>query len=487
MASLGSLPVEILLKIFRGMSLQDILNMSQTCKWLRELTENLPDPWLNAYDAHFITPPTGKTVDSIPTPLLPKYAARAASLLKVWNSENTATPKRWRKNSIPNLADKFREWESPFFYQALDIDYNVGSHSRLDFLYVIPGSKWTVAKLDNKVCLYNPDTDGSAEEDAFLPLFETTNPLVCTSWKADSDEIIWLVLIESTLDLGAAVRPHQGFIYELRFQPGDNDYWFPEREVIQTLELPFPVRAADIRDELLVCSHQKEQALLIINWKAGTGLVLERHNPDGVQNQLWQNISYLLHPRIHPRSPMIFYGAMHGHDIHLETVDIPHILPPISNQWTREVLHPGDVFPSIPRPVYWEFHNSPFSTSQFLTIVSARPEVYPQTTQFSSRILEIRNDQTCAHMFEPGGLWREIDHTPSTVEHLNGRTIFAARDFSQFSCVWFRPEDGDFTFQSIRADFPPEITALKPRNLFFNPHSGKVFGKCDEGLFIVQY
>ncbi|KZS98167.1 hypothetical protein SISNIDRAFT_134174 [Sistotremastrum niveocremeum HHB9708] len=91
---IARLPVELLLTIFDGLPLGDILWLSRTCKALRRVVFENRTAWKNASDVRRLPLPQGYTIDTVALYQLPLLAARAVSLSKKFTSWQSVFPKR---------------------------------------------------------------------------------------------------------------------------------------------------------------------------------------------------------------------------------------------------------------------------------------------------------------------------------------------------------------------------------------------------------
>lgn len=182
--------------------------------------KNMVDPWLNSCDSYLLPLPLGKTLHTTPTHLLPGFAARATRLSLIWSSSEPAFPKRWR----PNFLRKGDEEKMISAFLEMHMrDSEIHDYcSANSFLHILPGSKWTVVSRENEICLYNPDTDGSGDEEAFLKL-GVHGDYVCASQVGDQDGAIWLVLLKrSSTVLSPGLVPQEETYPGTLFSPHED-------------------------------------------------------------------------------------------------------------------------------------------------------------------------------------------------------------------------------------------------------------------------
>ncbi|KZT37899.1 hypothetical protein SISSUDRAFT_1062470 [Sistotremastrum suecicum HHB10207 ss-3] len=481
MSSFESLPPETLLHIVKGMSIADIWNLSQACPIFRELSRKMREVWLHACDVHTLDLPAGTNINTIAASLLPQYAARAIKLFTIWKSEASASPKRWRTILIPNLITE-EQMNSPAEYNRLFGLYR--DHDPIAFLHVIPGSNWTIAGLLGEICLFNPDNTELTHPEAFLPIGIKGN-YICTSYPSKSPGVVMLALMASGSRWSSFSKTHYGHILEVQLPSQASGERFPDVKIVQSFELPSEVFSVAMRDPFVVCTHDKERSLFIIDWKRIKGIVYncyDRRRPFSLATP------HFKHVHIHPYLPIVFYARSLDQPGPLEATAIPEDLSDCDQEWMEEDLEAIATFPDIHHPIYLDSASIAPAKSQDLNILSMGSDLYSRRVPFNSQCIQIEDNLDCTQLSTKADGFFELKRRYyNSLEFNNGRATFGALDSSHFVHFWFERVEERSTLQVIMANYPPEISALRPRDIIFSPISGKLYGKCKDGLFAVQY
>ncbi|KAJ7150730.1 hypothetical protein C8R46DRAFT_1229665 [Mycena filopes] len=94
------LPVELVFKVLRGLTLEDIMNITRSCHYFRAISLASPDVWVDSQDS--VSLPPVEELASIEPSLVARYACRAISLHQKWK-EPIITPLRSSRPSIGEL------------------------------------------------------------------------------------------------------------------------------------------------------------------------------------------------------------------------------------------------------------------------------------------------------------------------------------------------------------------------------------------------
>ncbi|KZS96344.1 hypothetical protein SISNIDRAFT_547784 [Sistotremastrum niveocremeum HHB9708] len=310
MANFNDLPTELILKIFKHLSLSDILNTSRTSSYFHSISVGFKEIWRDATDSCYLPLPTGQSAVSVPFDTLPSLAARAVSIQTALDGpDQPCNPKSY--HAIKSLG-------GPFWGPA-------------EFVCAIPGNEWVIlashiiGQSDFQVLLYCLKTRKSAIVCAGLRPVSLTCALD-TSFRGN--EIMFAC--SGHTKSGSSVT-----IFSFKFPDCKDEEGLPT--ITSKWQMPSRTEAIDVRKltlrgSLLVCLSRNRD-MVFIDWEKETG-VTYTSNPD--PNGLEVTGPWEAH--IHPYLPYVLC-AIEERNLAAPfsswstrkfcVVDIPEELPPL--------------------------------------------------------------------------------------------------------------------------------------------------------------
>ncbi|KZT35883.1 hypothetical protein SISSUDRAFT_1064148 [Sistotremastrum suecicum HHB10207 ss-3] len=337
-----ALPAELSLKCLEGLSIQDVINVAQTCSRLRSLVLSNRLALLNTSNSHAIAAPRGSAIADISSQCLYKIAAKSAAVSKRLHAgspqERLVSVKQvfYDMSSI-SLNPPWRDCSPWSFFLSEDILAFQRARSVV-VLKCSPGDsapstwhRWTQLDLGKE--LYQAQCsisqDGHSLIIASVALYPT---------RLSVDEIC---LTDEHFGIR---RTHLRIL-----TPLEDRQMYSLAVGDPYVAMVFPARR-----------------ILIINWRACVGAIYELEDPDWINNApvlegilndehvLWGGDSLVFRPG----EPVAVFVSFKSGGITLHTIDIPSDMPAIQSfsasisGWTNRVLSARSQFthnfPNVP-------------------------------------------------------------------------------------------------------------------------------------------
>ncbi|KAJ6509649.1 hypothetical protein DFH09DRAFT_1100705 [Mycena vulgaris] len=190
-------PVEVVLRVLRGMSLEDILNTTLVCGYLRDISLNFRDIWMNACDAANIPLPLGQNLATMDSAVLPRHVYRAISIQRKWR-EPIITPIRSTEPLEIYTLPSWWPWVPP----PCQLGYYYGSYCGL-----LPGGRLFILGRRTNVGLYALDGKFGHE-------FEVEGFIISIDWMSMDNGATVTIGLLSAQDRGAN-SSRRLFVYNL--------------------------------------------------------------------------------------------------------------------------------------------------------------------------------------------------------------------------------------------------------------------------------
>ncbi|KZS90815.1 hypothetical protein SISNIDRAFT_519050 [Sistotremastrum niveocremeum HHB9708] len=322
-----ALPAELSLECLEGLSIQDVINVAQTCSRLRSLVLSNRLALLNTSNSHAIAAPRGSAIADLSSQCLYKIALKSAAVSKRLHSGSpqkrlVSTKQSFYDMSSLSLNPPWRDWSPWFFFLSEDIL----AFRRARSVVVLKCSpcdsapstwhRWTQLDLEEEELYqvrYSISQDGHSLIVASVALYPT---------RLKVDEIC-------LTDENFGIRKTH-----LRLLTQDTEMF--------SLSVEDPYVAMVFTD----------RQILIINWRACVGAIYELEDPDRINDgpvlegildngHVLESGNSLV---FRPGEPVAVFLLFESGGITLHTIDIPSDMPVIQSfsadisGWTIRVL-----------------------------------------------------------------------------------------------------------------------------------------------------
>ncbi|KAJ6501770.1 hypothetical protein DFH09DRAFT_1102413 [Mycena vulgaris] len=265
-------PVEVVLQVLRGMSLEDILNTTRVCGYLRNISLNFRDIWMDAWDAANIPLPLGQTLATMDSTVLPRHVYRASLIQRKWR-EPIITPIRSVEPLELYTLSSWVPWVPP----SCRLGYYYGSCCNL-----LPGGQLFILGKRTDVGLYALDGKFGHE-------FEVEGFIISIDWMSMDNGATVTIGLLSAEDPGAT-SSRRLFVYNLT----QNQDTQPVLSLPKNYSLPAWSEGLSMqRSAILVWGPR---SLIIMDPQ--TGDILDLHS------YLWDPSSKILHASLLPTLPL---------------------------------------------------------------------------------------------------------------------------------------------------------------------------------------
>ncbi|KAJ7125806.1 hypothetical protein C8R43DRAFT_1111466 [Mycena crocata] len=331
-----SLPVELILILLRGSSVADILNFTRTSAYFRCISLTNRRLWIDAADSYRIRLPLGETLRTTDLSLLPRNAARGASIVYKWQHHHLVSrglavqPIRIQEATLLYNLPAWAFW-GPLKYSQRTF---VG-HAPPAFINVLPGGRAFLFGSMGHLGVYGLHGEYGYELD--IPTYTHFEPqpgdrAATVAWDSvDNGAHIRIAVISKALN-GQHDMESKLCVFEVDFTRS-----VIEPRIRRTHIFTLPVNATAVsikKNRILVRSSS---AFLVIDLTAG-------------QRGCWllpdtnaEITSAIIHPT--ENSVLLVVHSLRDHATSVQRVDLPHDL----ESFAETPVWP--CYPCKPRPV----------------------------------------------------------------------------------------------------------------------------------------
>ncbi|KAJ6569205.1 hypothetical protein B0H19DRAFT_1065970 [Mycena capillaripes] len=144
------LPVELIAKTLHGMTLNDIMNVTRSCAYFRQISLDNRQLWVHAKDSSKLPLPVDETTETVDAALLPRLACRAILLEHKWE-EHIIFPIR---SIEPSTIYALPTWAQPPTGEPMGF-------RNPSIFHLLPGAQMFLIGERRQLCLY--DVEGRHE------------------------------------------------------------------------------------------------------------------------------------------------------------------------------------------------------------------------------------------------------------------------------------------------------------------------------------